>query len=932
MRNQDTNPRPGFEGADLARRDFRFFAIRFGHQDAMGRYGIEAISSMGKPVTARWKSPLTAAELEELSQYPALWGWADAASPPSLQGPVFRDLQAASDPKTPDSPSFETKDDLGRRLFDSLFEGPVERLYLEDLGRSGSDLCLVLELDPRDNDQLKLYSLPWELLREEGRDPLVLLGRPVVRRLVVPHEDPPTPEIGRLKILAVPVNDTKLDLGAETELLSAIGDASEGFDVKILEKPPSIFELRRALEAGDYHVLHVMGHGCWSEENRAYALELAGETYSAEQLSLLLASAAKSLRLVMLNTCHSGRAVNPERAGIDIGIATALMSRGAVAIVANRASITDSAARILCRGFYERLAQGWPVATALNASRVDLYGLQDRKQGVARGEWATPMLLVRSLKSLSGGGLFEPGAQPAPRKGLLMSTALLLACGILLTSAFAWLAHSLEQLVAMVGLSYGVIRLLWSWWRQLPQLPDPTRALAKHLVRWPKTSTLAVGSLFFVSVWVGLDSGTSRLAAFPCLEKAPYGRDPTRWGVGYSFDSEVEPGWEDTWVDDLRSELARHGFDPIPIGSEQDLSLEPGCLAWRIEAVGRRNNSGETNTLVRVGRRGAHEALIHRPSAPGEIQEGVAKELRQILGIATIPLSAVSTDPESLEANRQGLTLYLAGDLGAAEERLARAVERDHDNPKLRNNLALVLFDLALQRRLRTESCSGDPSKARRQIEELLDRALRHLDRAIAEDAGNASYHYDRGRILQFLERPAQAEEAFEEALRSWPTFPEAANDLAALLLDGGKPSLARRASTLLETALAFVAPEDRRTRAAILKNLGRAHWALGNLDAAWQTLDAADCMVRRETSDDPLDSEILTLSAALQADLLGPASAAVTWRRYGSILARDTNVERRRHFFDWRMSHLHRPGQLSDMDLWVGRCLEGHFESLGLP
>jgi Flp pilus assembly protein TadD len=416
------------------------------------------------------------------------------------------------------------------------------------------------------------------------------------------------------------------------------------------------------------------------------------------------------------------------------------------------------------------------------------------------------------------------------------------------------------------------------------------------------------------------------------LQQTSYGQDPTRWGVGYSFDSEVEPGWEETWVDDLRSELARHGFDPIPIGSEKDQRLGPGCLAWRIEASGRRNASGEADTLVQVWRRGTRETLIHRPSAPGEIQEGVARELREILGIAT-PTSATRTmDPESLEANREGLALYMAGDLGAAEKRLARAVERNLANPKLRNNLALVLFDRALQLRLRAESGEGISGETRREIDELLDQALRHLDRAIAEDAGNASYHYDRGRILQFLGHLEQAEVAFEEALEHWPTFPEAANDLAALLLDEGQPDRARRASDLLETALAHVDPGDFPTRAAILKNLSRAHRALGNLDAAWQALDTADCLTLRETFGNSLEPEILALSAGLQSELLGPASAAVAWRRYGAVLAWDTDVGRRRQFFDWRMSHLHHPGQLSDADRWVGRCLKGHFETRGFP
>ena len=552
---------------------------------------------------------------------------------------------------------------------------------------------------------------------------------------------------------------------------------------------------------------------------------------------------------------------------------------------------------------------------------------------MVRGEWATPLLLVRSLEGHAGGRLFELARpQPPPPSGALMLAAILLAGGILLTSASTWLVHSFEQLVTVVGLGCGAIRLLWSWWQRHPELPDPTAALAQRLARRPKTTALAVGSFVLVALWTWFDLGTSRLAAFPCQQTTPYGRDPTRWGVGYSFRSEVEPGWGRPWVDDLRSALTRNGFVPIPLGSEQDQRLQPGCMAWRIEAVGRHHASGAADTLVQVWRRGSPQPPIQMPSAPGEVQERVARELRELLGIPNIHLATATMDPESREANRQGLALYMAGNLGAAEERLARAVEHDLANPRLRNNLALVQFDLALQLRLRPENGENLPGKTRRKIDELFGQALRNLDRAIAEDAGNASYHYDRGRILLFLGIPEQARKAFEEALERWPTFPEASNDLAVVLLDEGKPDQAHKVFNLLETALAYAEPEDLRIRAAILKNFARAHWARGDLDEAWRALDTADCMVRRETLDDPLGAEILTLSASLQAELLGPASAAVAWRRYGAILASDTNVERRRHFFNWRTSHLRRPGQLSSSNPWEGRCLEGHFEVLGFP
>ena len=67
--------------------------------------------------------------------------------------------------------------------------------------------------------------------------------------------------------------------------------------------------------------------------------------------------------------------------------------------------------------------------------------------------------------------------------------------------------------------------------------------------------------------------------------------------------------------------------------------------------------------------------------------------------------------------------------------------------------------------------------------------ALGHIERALASAPGVATYHSNRGAVLQKLDRPAEAETAFLEAIRLAPAQSEFHNSLGNVYLDLKRPA-----------------------------------------------------------------------------------------------------------------------------------------------
>jgi hypothetical protein len=152
---------------------------------------------------------------------------------------------------------------------------------------------------------------------------------------------------------------------------------------------PTLSELRRALLADTFHVLHYMGHGGFDQEHGGILLftDRAGRglAVTGGDLGVMLRDHG-SLRLAVLNACEAGRT---DPADPFAGVADTLVRRGIPAVVAMQFEVSDQAAVEFAPALYGALAAGHPVDAAVAEARKAMYTISPL-------EWATPVLYLRA--------------------------------------------------------------------------------------------------------------------------------------------------------------------------------------------------------------------------------------------------------------------------------------------------------------------------------------------------------------------------------------------------------------------------------------------------------------------------------------------------------------------------------------------------------
>lgn len=356
---------------------YKDFVIQIGPPDCQG-FAIRVLSSPAGEGEGRFRPPIQSQELDRLLQW---------------VGRSIRNLNTATDePREPWTPKR-----LGHELFQALFTGQVGKLFDRSQGMtfdSGSGLRVKLKfkLDP---ELAHLHSLPWEFLYQAETEDFLCLSRrtPLVRYLDVPrpiHLSPLPKALRILVMISNPKGLPQLDLEQERRNIEEAWGRHPQVEVAFLENA-HIAGLRSAMLEKPFHVLHYMGHGSVQPDSREGLLYLekpSGEwdPVRGESVATILKD-FKSLRLVFLNACDTGRADGPNPFA---GVATALVMGGVPAVVAMQFPISDWASIAFCNAFYERLAAGDPVDTAVSEGRQSIYSRDTHSK-----EWGTPVLFMR---------------------------------------------------------------------------------------------------------------------------------------------------------------------------------------------------------------------------------------------------------------------------------------------------------------------------------------------------------------------------------------------------------------------------------------------------------------------------------------------------------------------------------------------------------
>jgi hypothetical protein len=287
--------------------------------------------------------------------------------------------------------------DFGARMFEFLFTKQIYAAYVTTLAETGENVRFRLSVERAG----ALAGLPWELIRDPDRDHLALAsGTPIVRTLnqfvVRPPVVMPTP-IRVLVMIASPTEIdgrpiAKLDVEGEwTRLQEAVAPLQDRVELVRLDRAtPKALQTRLRQEA--FHVFHFIGHSEYDELTQQGLLLVEDEKDVAKGVRIPAASLGlelggeRTIRLVVMNSCHSGRMNERDALTSIVGN---LAVRGIGAVVAMQFAITDGSAKNFSEEFYRALADFYPIDAAVSEGRRAILRRNN-------AEWATPVLYLRA--------------------------------------------------------------------------------------------------------------------------------------------------------------------------------------------------------------------------------------------------------------------------------------------------------------------------------------------------------------------------------------------------------------------------------------------------------------------------------------------------------------------------------------------------------
>jgi tetratricopeptide (TPR) repeat protein len=355
--------------------DFHLTLIR-----SQNGYSARVTTSPMGQATAEFVLPFSEAELQRVA-------WRSGTS--------LRHLALVTPEQTDVAPF--TLQEFGARLFDTVFAGNVGKVFfrsLDEAERNNSILRVRLQFD----DVPELAELPWEYLYIRDLDRFLVLSTrtPLTRYLALPLRERTLAVSPPLRILAVlsdPKDVPRLEVEQEwAQLNRALSDLIEQKRI-VLDRldRATLAMLRKWLLEKEVNILHFIGHGYFVPERNEGGLVFENDAgghvnVTAEQLATVLHDHTP-LRLVFLNACQGASSGSEDSFA---GVAQKLGQQGVPVVLAMQFAVSDRSAIALAHEFYQAVAHGLPVDSAVSEARKALYSDGDQF------EWGTPVLFSRS--------------------------------------------------------------------------------------------------------------------------------------------------------------------------------------------------------------------------------------------------------------------------------------------------------------------------------------------------------------------------------------------------------------------------------------------------------------------------------------------------------------------------------------------------------
>ncbi|MCB9264969.1 MAG: CHAT domain-containing protein [Lewinellaceae bacterium] len=381
------------------------FELRIGAQND-GKYPVTVVHSPVGEASAFVTLPVDDPEfksrlegLEKARKYEKTRKNSPVSGPLPLEKDVSRDLLLSS--FGGESSTVKT---LGGHLFEKLFTAEIRSCFRGSLQKARAEkkgLRIRLRIESPG-----LAALPWEYLYDETEGDYFSLSSetPLVRFLELARPMEPLTIEPPLKILGMVASPKTLPpLDVEREKAQMMASVEHLIDKGLINitwlEEQTWRGLQGAIRQGSWHIFHFIGHGGFNAGAGEGAIALADEEGGVYELAATslgrLLSGHHSMRLVILNSCEGARS-----SGTDLFSSTGanLIRRGIPAVVSMQFEITDRAALEFSRTFYETIAEGIPVDTAVQEARKAISLVREESS-----EWGTPVLYMRS----SNGRLFD---------------------------------------------------------------------------------------------------------------------------------------------------------------------------------------------------------------------------------------------------------------------------------------------------------------------------------------------------------------------------------------------------------------------------------------------------------------------------------------------------------------------------------------------
>jgi len=286
---------------------------------------------------------------------------------------------------------------FGSSLFEAVFNDELLACFrssLDEAARQGVGLRLRLRLA----DVPELADMPWEYLHYPKLNRFLSLSveTPIVRYLDMPERIRCLAIDTSLRILVMisnPADYPQLNVEQEWAKLNNAFSSLKRRRIVELDRldRATWLNLQTKLREREYHIFHFIGHGGFDRQANDGMLIFEDENnrsrpVSGQKLGMLLRD-ERMLRLALLNVCEGGRS---GRCDPFAGAAQSLVQQGIPAVIAMQFAVTDETAIALVHQFYDALADGYAVDSALAEARRAIFGQQNNI------EWGTPVLYMRS--------------------------------------------------------------------------------------------------------------------------------------------------------------------------------------------------------------------------------------------------------------------------------------------------------------------------------------------------------------------------------------------------------------------------------------------------------------------------------------------------------------------------------------------------------